>query len=78
MSEPDSACFLEVGDGDFIALFPSAQPHVEHFCLTVDNYQPNEAAAQLEAAGLTVHRAEDRVFFLDPDGLLVQSSGPNA
>lgn len=77
LSESDSACFLEVGGGDFIAIFPSAEPFIEHFCLTVDDYQPDEAAARLEANGLTVHRVADRVFFYDPDGLLVQLSGPN-
>jgi catechol 2,3-dioxygenase-like lactoylglutathione lyase family enzyme len=77
IGESATACFLEVGGGDFIALFPSEEPHVEHFCLTVDDYEPDKAAARLEAAGLTVRRAEDRVFFYDPDELLVQLSGPN-
>lgn len=77
LSESESACFMGVGEGDFIALFPSEQPYVEHFCLTVDDYEPDQATAKLEQAGMTIRRAGDRVFLYDPDGLLVQLSGPN-
>lgn len=62
---------------DFIALFSSDSPHIEHFCLTVDGYDPDAAEPDLRARGLDVVRREDRVFFRDPDGLLVQVSGPN-
>lgn len=75
-SESDTACFLRIGDSDFIALFPSDAPHIEHFCITVPDYDPDDAETRLRSAGLEVLRREDRVFFRDPDGLLVQISGP--
>ena len=76
-SESDSACFLDVGGGDFLALFLRDEPVIEHFCFTVDDYEPDRTAERLAQAGLTVHRRDDRVFFKDPDGLIVQLSGPN-
>jgi len=76
-SESDSACFLELPNGDFIALFPTDTPHIEHFCLTVPDYDADEAERWGHDRGLEVVRREDRVFVRDPDGLLVQVSGPN-
>ena len=75
-SETETACFLRVGEHDFIALFPTDTPHIEHFCITVPDYDPDIAEERLRASGLDVIRREDRVFFRDPDGLLVQISGP--
>lgn len=75
-NETATACFLQVGEHDFIALFSTDNPHIEHFCITVPDYDPDEAEQRLRASGLDVIRREDRVFFRDPDGLLVQISGP--
>lgn len=77
VSESEHASFLALPDGDFIALFPAAVPHIEHFCLTIPDYDPDSVQQNLEAAGYQVQRNEDRVFLRDPDGLLVQLSGPN-
>lgn len=77
MEESDTACFLRIGDHDFVALFPTAAPHIEHFCFTVPDYDPDTIQATLTAAGHVVLRRDDRVFVRDPDGLLVQLSGPN-
>ncbi len=76
-SESDRACFLGLPTGDFIALFPTDSAHIEHFCLTVADYDPDSIQAWAEGEGLEVLRREDRVFIKDPDGLLVQISGPN-
>ncbi|MGI9666252.1 MAG: VOC family protein [Acidimicrobiia bacterium] len=75
-NETPTACFLQIGGSDFIALFPTDDPHIEHFCITVPDYDPDAAEAKLRTAGLEVIRREDRLFFRDPDGLLVQISGP--
>jgi catechol 2,3-dioxygenase-like lactoylglutathione lyase family enzyme len=76
MDETPTACFLQVGEHDFIALFVTDDPHIEHFCITVPDYDADEAEERLRTSGLDVIRREDRVFFRDPDGLLVQISGP--
>ena len=75
LKETERFIFLRAGGGDFVALFPSDQPHIEHYCFTVEDYDPDDAQRRLEQRGLTVHRREDRVFVRDPDGLLVQLSG---
>ena len=72
--ETDTACFLQVSDTDFIALFASDAGYIEHFCCTLSSYDADEVAARLEAEGHSIHRVEDRVFVRDPDGLLVQVS----
>ncbi len=74
--ENESACFLEVGDDNFLALFRRDPAHINHFCFTVDAYDPDTAAAELEGRGLEIIRREDRVFARDPDGHLVQVSAP--
>lgn len=72
--EDDNLCFLDVGGGDFLALFARQPSMIEHFCFTIDGYDPDQVAAALEEKGLVVHRREDRVFVEDPDGLPVQIS----
>lgn len=64
-------CFLRVGD-NYMGLFRSGTPAMDHFCLTVEGYEAGDAMAKLEAAGLSPRRQEDRVYFDDPDGLEVQ------
>lgn len=77
VAESPAACFMELPSSDFIALFPSDDPHIEHFCLTLPGYDADEVQHRLEDEGHQVLRREDRVFVRDPDGLLVQLSGPN-
>ena len=76
IDESDSACFMQIGESDFVALFPTDDPHIEHFCITVPDYDPDTHEQRLRDAGLDVIRTADRVFFRDPDGLMVQISGP--
>ena len=75
LEETERFIFLRAGGGDFLALSPSDAPYIEHYCFTVEGYDPDDAQQRLEERGLTVHRREDRVFVRDPDGLLVQLSG---
>ncbi|NIM02240.1 MAG: hypothetical protein GTN89_15965 [Acidobacteria bacterium] len=61
-------CFLGCGD-NFVALFRSDTAGMDHFCFTIDDYDPAEALQRLKDAGLESHRVENRVYFKDPDGL---------
>ncbi len=72
--ENEEMCFLDVGSDNFLALFRRDPSHINHFCFTVDGYEPDEAAAELEGTGHELIRREDRVFVRDPDGHLVQVS----
>ena len=72
--EDEMACFLDVGNDNFLALFRRDPSHINHFCFTVDDYEPSSVAADLESRGLEVITREDRVFVRDPDGHLVQVS----
>ncbi len=67
-------CFLGCGD-NFVALFRSKTAGMDHFCVTIDDYDPAEALQRLKDAGLESHRVENRVYFKDPDGLEGQVSG---
>jgi len=69
-------CFLETGD-DFVALFKSSTPGMNHFCFTWPGKTAGEAVRRLEAAGIQPRREENRVYFKDPDGLTVQVAEEN-
>ena len=69
-------CFLETGD-DFVALFKSSKPGMNHFCFTWPGKTASEAVRRLEAAGIQPRREENRVYFKDPDGLTVQVAEEN-
>lgn len=64
-------CFLRTGS-NYMGLFRSATPAMDHFCFTVEGYEPAAAASRLAEAGLEPRRQENRVYFDDPDGLEVQ------
>ena len=64
-------CFLRAGS-NYVGLFRSETPGVDHFCFTVDGYEARDAMSRLEEVGLAPRRQEDRVYFDDPDGLEVQ------
>jgi catechol-2,3-dioxygenase len=76
-SASESSCFLRCGK-DFLALFKAPKsPGLDHFCFTVEGYEPADAVNRLQAAGLSPRRQADRVYFDDPDGLELQASAPN-
>lgn len=68
-------CFLSVGD-NYMGLFRSSTPAIDHFCFTVEGYEANDAVAKLRKVGLSSRMEEDRVYFNDPDGLEVQLDSP--
>ncbi len=69
-------CFLGVA-GNFLALFQGGKPGVNHFCISIDDYDPGATKARGEAAGLKIRRQQDRLYFPDPNGLTVQVSEPD-
>ena len=73
-SESDLNCFMSCGPDNFVALFSSDEPEMDHYCYSIDGYDPAEAMRKLETAGLSPRRRQDRVYFEDPDGLTVQVS----
>lgn len=74
---------LGLGDG-FLGLYPLPEVgRAHHFCLGVDDYDPDRIAAALERAGLEARvdrnpnnrtSGGDQLYFTDPDGTLVQLS----
>ena len=66
------AGFLACGANNFVGLFRQDPVGLNHVCFTVEGYEPDDAAARVERAGLRPHRAADRVFFPGPDGILFQ------
>ena len=69
--------FLGCGD-NFVALFRSSDPGMDHYCYTVEAYDPDRVMKRLKEAGLSTRRAENRVYTADPDGLEVQLAGPRS
>jgi catechol 2,3-dioxygenase-like lactoylglutathione lyase family enzyme len=76
-SRSDSSAFLRCGARGFVALFRSEQAAMDHYCYSIEEYDPARAVATLEAAGLAARRRGDRVYFDDPDGLEVQVASPS-
>ena len=68
----ESAGFLACGANNFVGLFQRETTGLNHVCFSVEGYDPDDAVAKLEGAGLRAHRNEDRVFFPGPDGILFQ------
>lgn len=68
----ESNTFLNCGERDFLALFRGDKPGLHHFSFSVPNYSAADAVKRLEAAKLKPNRQGNRVYFPDPDGLIVQ------
>jgi catechol 2,3-dioxygenase-like lactoylglutathione lyase family enzyme len=67
----EGSCFLGIGP-HFLALFRGSEPGMHHYCYSVKEYTAATAVDRLKAAGLEPDRRGDRVYFPDPDGLVVQ------
>ena len=63
--------FVTTGKG-WLALFQGEKPGLHHYCYSIENYDPDDAAERLKAAGLTPKRRGGRVYFDDPDGIECQ------
>ena len=68
-----SSCFLDSGP-DFLALFRSSAPGLDHFSFGIEDYSADRAVDRLTAAGLQPIRHGNRVYFDDPDGIQLQVS----
>lgn len=74
---------LGLSDG-FLGLYKLPNPGTpHHFCIGVDNYDPDKIAARLQAMGLKANvdrnpanrtSGGDQLYFSDPDGTRVQLS----
>jgi len=71
---PPHNCFLGCGE-HFVALFQAKTPGMDHFCVTIPDFDPAAALQRLKDAGIESHRVENRVYFEDPDGLEGQVAG---
>ena len=74
--ESRNSAFLRCGD-EFIALFRSSEPGLDHYCYAIENYSVRSAAERLESKNISPRIAGDRIYFDDPDGLEVQLSSPD-
>lgn len=63
--------FLDCGD-EFLALFRSREAGLAHYCYSIPDYNQREAAERLRGVGLTPSLRGNRIYFPDPDGLVVQ------
>lgn len=77
LDESSSNCFMSCGPDNFVALFKSDKAGLDHYCYTIDDYDPADVVARLKNAGLVPSRRENRVYFDDPDGLTVQLAARN-
>jgi catechol-2,3-dioxygenase len=73
-SQDDSSVFMDAGN-DFVALFRSDTPGLDHYSFGIRNYDQQENARRLRAAGLEPKLRGNRTYFDDPDGIEVQVSG---
>ena len=66
--------FLGLGD-NFLALFQRRPGgSVDHFCFSVEDYEPGSVMEKLAEHGIESTRREDRVYFKDLNGLTAQVS----
>lgn len=66
-------CFLDCGP-NFVALFRSSTPGLHHYAYAIPDYDQRQAAERLRAAGLDPRLEGGRIYFDDPDGIVVQVS----
>lgn len=71
---------LDFQDGSFLSIPGSTEPGIiEHFCVGVEDFEPERVAAALGEAGLDqgLLIRPDSVYVSDPDGIRVQISTPD-
>ncbi len=73
--EDSRSCFLGLG-ANFLALFESSNPGLNHYCVGIESYDVERVTAELERQGLNPRQpsGSNRVYFDDPDGIEVQLS----
>lgn len=74
ISRTSTNAFLGLGD-NFLALFRRSEGGgADHFCFSVEDYDPAKVAAKLAQHDIASNRREDRIYFKDLNGLTVQVS----
>lgn len=74
ISRSSTSAFLGLGD-NFLALFRRPEGgSADHFCFSIEDYEPEAVMAKLAKHGIESRRREDRVYFKDLNGLTVQVS----
>jgi catechol 2,3-dioxygenase-like lactoylglutathione lyase family enzyme len=71
----ESSCFLSFDDG-FLALFRGQEPRMDHYCYSVKDYDVRVAETRLKEAGLAPRVTGNRIYFNDPDDIVVQLAAP--
>lgn len=73
--ESSADCFLGLGK-NFLTLFKRDRPALDHFCIAIENFNVKAVTAELKRRGLNPDQPSgtNRVYFRDPDGLMVQLS----
>jgi catechol 2,3-dioxygenase-like lactoylglutathione lyase family enzyme len=59
-------------------LYKAGQAQMDHFCVTIPDYDPKMAIGRLRAQKIEPVVEADRTHFLDPDGYKIQVGGPDA
>ena len=62
----------------FVALFKRSEPGLDHFAFTLPSYDQSKVAQKLKANGIEPILEEERTYFRDPDGYLIQIEHPEA
>ncbi len=70
-SENRGSAFLDCGE-NFVALFRAETPGMHHFSFAWPEYDVAVAEGRLKTAGLEPRREGNRIYFPDPDGIVVQ------
>ena len=69
-----SSAFLGLG-GNFLALFAGQRAGTaDHFCFSIEDYDPQSVRDKLARHGIESVQREDRIYFKDLNGLTVQVS----
>lgn len=71
----DDSSFMGADRDFFLALFRADEPKMNHYCYTIEHYNPDEVVERLTSLGIEPRRTRNRVYFPDPDGLTVQITG---
>lgn len=62
----------------FIALFKGSEPRLDHLAFTLPGYKQKEVAKKLRTRGIEPHLEENRTYFRDSDGYMIQVEHPDA
>jgi len=69
-------CFLDCGP-NFVALFRGPKAGMHHYCYSITDFDQQDAAERLRAVHIEPDLQGRRIYFPDPDGLIVQLASEN-